>query len=62
MSESINNTVKTWLIISWRHNDLVDGAYGECITSVKGTYEEAAAEARAYIKDFSPVGVVGVIE
>lgn len=51
-----------WLIISWRHNDLMDGAFGEFITSVDGNYEEACDKARGYIMNFSPIGVVKVIE
>jgi hypothetical protein len=54
--------VRRWLIISWRHNDHMDGAYGEFIVSCVGSYEDACKEARKYVADFSPIGVVGVIE
>lgn len=53
---------RKWLIISYRFNDLMDGAYGERLAVVEGTYEEAAIEARLYVPQYSPVGVVGVIE
>ena len=60
----MNTNIRTrkWLIISWRHNDLMDGAYGEFISSVEGTYEEACEAARHYVRNLSPIGVVGVIE
>lgn len=62
MSELIVQKPKKWLIISWRHNDLMDGAYGEFITSHEGSYEDACKEARKYIDGLGPIGVVGVIE
>ena len=54
--------IKKWMIVSWRHNDLIDGAYGQLIDTVTGTYEEAAERAREYVHNCAPVGVVGVIE
>jgi hypothetical protein len=53
---------KKWLIISCQHNDLMDGAYGQRIDTVEGTYDEACIRAREYIGNCSPVGVLGVIE
>jgi hypothetical protein len=55
-------TKKKWLIISWMYNGFIDGNYGKMLQEIEGTYEEAAQEARQYIPNFSPVGVVGVIE
>jgi hypothetical protein len=61
--DRINNTVtKKWLIVSWRHVDHLDAAYGHLLDTVEGHYMEAAAEARKYIENYAPVGVVGVIE
>ncbi len=54
-------TRKKWMIISWRHIDHMDGAYGELLATVEGTYEEAAQQARLWIPQYSPVGVCGVI-
>ena len=62
MVDSINNPVKKWLIISWRHDDYMDGAYGKMLDEVEGTYEQAAVAARIWVSSHSPVGVVGVIE
>lgn len=53
---------KTWLIVSWQHDDLMDGAYGKLIDTFVGTYDEAADRARQYVSNCAPVGVVGVIE
>lgn len=53
---------KKWLVISWQHDDMMDGAYGKLIDTVEGTYDEAADRARQYIGNCAPVGVVGVIE
>ena len=53
---------KKWLMVSWRRNDFLDGRYGELVKEFTGTYEEAANEARQYVPQFSPIGVVGVIE
>lgn len=53
---------KKWMIISWRRNELMDGAYGELLSTIRGTYEEAAKEARLWVPQYSPVGVCGVIE
>lgn len=53
---------KKWLIISWKHIDLMDGAYGKHIDDFEGTYEEAAEWARQFVDNYSPIGVVGVIE
>jgi hypothetical protein len=52
---------KDWMIISWRHNDHMDGAYGQLMEEFNGTYEEVTDRARRYVPDYSPVGVVGVI-
>ncbi len=53
---------KKWLIISWQHDNMMDGAYGKMIDSIEGTYDEACECARQYVPSRSPVGVVGVIE
>lgn len=53
---------KKWLIISWKHDDLMDGAYGRHIDDFEGTYEDAAIYARQFVPNCSPVGVVGVID
>lgn len=53
---------KKWLIISWKHIDHLDEAYGKCIGYFNGTYDEAAEYARKFMPEHSPVGVVGVIE
>ena len=57
-----DDMTKRWLIISWKHIDHMDGAYGKCLDHFDGTYEDAAEAARKYVPDHSPVGVVGVIE
>lgn len=62
MSDSINKSTKTWMIISWRHIDHLDDAYGKLIDVVDGTYEEAAKEARGYVGYRSPIGLVEVIQ
>lgn len=54
--------VKKWMIISWKHVDHLDAAYGKLLDVVEGTYEEAAYNARAYVEHYAPVGVCGVIE
>jgi hypothetical protein len=54
--------VKRWLIISYKHNDLMDGAYGLCLDAYEGRYQDAAEAARKYTPEFSPVVVCGVIE
>lgn len=51
--------IKKWLIISWKHVDHLDGAYGKLIDTFKGTYEEACSHARAYVPEHSPVGICG---
>jgi hypothetical protein len=53
---------KNWLIISWKHDNYMDGGYGKCLDKFYGTYEAAAEYAREYVSQNSPVGVVGVIE
>jgi len=50
-----------WMIISWKHNDLMDGQYGECLEEISGTEEEARELAREYVPMHSPVGIVEVI-
>jgi len=62
MENSINNTNKTWLIVSWQHVDHMDGAYGKCLDHFVGTYADAAEAARKYVPTYYPVGVVGAIE
>ena len=54
--------VKKWMIISWKHVDHLDAAYGQLMETIEGTYEDAAKRARDYIDAYSPVGVCGVIE
>lgn len=53
---------KNWLIISWFHDDLMDGAYGKKIDEIHGTYEEACQRALEYVPHCSPVGVVGEVK
>lgn len=53
---------KTWLIISYRHIDHLDAAYGKLLDTVTGSYEEAAEEARGWVANYSPVVVCGVIQ
>ena len=53
---------KKWMVISWRHIDHLDDAYGRLLDTVEGTYEEAAEEARRWIEHYAPVGICGVIE
>ena len=62
MPDPINKSVKEWMIISWQHVDHLDAPYGRLLETVEGTYEEAALLARAYIANFSPVGICGVIK
>lgn len=53
---------KNWLVISWQHIDHMDGRYGRCLAEFIGNYDEAAEFARKFVPEFSPVGVVEVIE
>jgi hypothetical protein len=54
--------VYNWLIISWRHIDLMDGAYGKLLTQTWATEEQAKIEARKYVPNYSPVGIVRAVE
>mgnify|MGYP001584480319 CR=1 FL=1 len=48
-----------WMIISWKHIDYVDAAYGELLTVYEGTEEHAKQLARGFAAEGnSPVGIV----
>ena len=49
---------KYWMIISWKHEDHMNTAYGKLIYEVFGTREDAEEHAREFIPEFSPVGIV----
>lgn len=51
-----------WLIVSWEHIDHLDAAYGKLLACFSGTEEEAKIEARKFVPDFSPVGIVREVE
>lgn len=56
--QRFNNTVKNWMVISWKHSDHLDSAYGELLANLSGTREDAEEEARRWIPRYSPVGIV----
>lgn len=47
-----------WMIISWKHIDHADTAYGELMETVEGTREGAEAIAREWVPQHSPIGIV----
>lgn len=49
---------KTWLIISWAHNDYLDGDYGRLLMQYEGTYEDAIKMAKEYVSEAAPIGIV----
>lgn len=59
---SLNNTVLKWAIVSWRHDDLMDGKYGKLLEIYNGSYEAACFKAREeYIPNYS-LSVCGILE
>ena len=52
---------KNWLIISWRWTDHLDAPYGRLMGKIHGSYDDAVAEARTYLPNYSPIAVVGEI-
>lgn len=54
--------MKTWLIISWRHMDHMDGAYGQLLDTFHGTRENAEIEARSWNKNYKPIGIMEEVE
>lgn len=51
-----------WLIISWAHDDLMNGAYGKVLSFVDGTEYDATLAAREFIAEHAPVGIVRVVQ
>ncbi len=58
---STNSKNRSWLIISWRHIDHQDAAYGQCIAGYEGDKAGAEQYARQLLleePDVSPIGIV----
>lgn len=51
-----------WLIVTWEHIDHQDAAYGKLLATFHGTEEEAQIEARNYVSQYKPVGIVREIQ
>lgn len=60
-NDSQNDKPRLWMIVSWRHIDHFDGAYGKLLTTILGTHEEAREEACRWVRLHAPIGIVEAI-
>lgn len=50
-----------WMVISWKHVDHLDAAYGKLLETVNGSGDEAAEAAKAWVEHYAPIGIVRII-
>jgi hypothetical protein len=50
------------MIISWKHEDHADSAYGKLMEVFIGSEGEAKEAARTYVPCYSPIGICEVIK
>jgi hypothetical protein len=51
-----------WLIVSWAHQDLIDGKYGRLLEVYEGHQQGAEWRARNLLDEYSDIRPIGIVQ